>query len=642
MTDTMTREPPRTGRPRRPRRSGTSRSRRTAIVVIALVVVPMVILASGALWFWWQLDPPGNPGAKVELEIQRGWGVPRIGDELNHAGVIGSPLVFSIYARLNGDSTFEAGSYELRKHMGVRAAVNTLKAGPRLDYTKVTIPPGLWVKEIAQRIGKLPGLTPKAFLDATTNNAVRSAFEPEGVNNLEGLLWPDTYKLSADEDEIQALKTMSETFEQKAFVLGLPNANVNGYGPYDIIKVASLVEAEAKTAADRPLIASVIYNRLKDNMPLQIDATLIYARGDPSNRKLSDADKGIDSPYNTYTHNGLPPTPIAGVSEASLRAALAPAQTNFLYYVVKDKQGDHAFAATLARAQPEHRKGPPSRRPAVIGGDTRVAAVIGDPVRHSLSPVLHNTAYAELDLDWVYVAFEVPDGATKQALEAMRALGIAGFSVTMPHKTAAAAACDELTDAAEVLRSVNTVTLLADGRLRGDSTDGAGFLRALDAAAEVAPGARVSVLGAGGAARAVVRALAHANARVIVCARRLEAARAAAALGPGATACPWEERADAVRDADIVVNATPIGMGGDARLPVPLDAIRAGQVVADLVYHPLETPLLAGARARAAFGVDGLGMLVHQAALQVEQWTGRVAPVALMRAAAVARLAETP
>jgi UPF0755 protein len=327
-----------------------SRSRRTAIVVIALVVVPLVILASGALWFWWQLDPPGGPGKRVELQIQRGWGVPRIGEELDHAGVVDSPLVFSIYARLNGDTKFEAGSYELRKHMGVRAAVKALKAGPRLDFTKVTIPPGLWLTEIAERVGKVAGRNASSFLQATRNNAVRSAFEPESVNTLEGLLWPDTYKVSAEEDEIQVLKTMAQTFEKKAIEIGLANANLNGYAAYDVIKVASLIEAEAKTDGDRPLIASVIYNRLKQNMPLQIDATLIYARGDPHNRKLSDADKAIDSPFNTYAHTGLPPWPIAAVSGASLRAARAPAQTDFLYYVVKDKKGNHAFAATL----PEH------------------------------------------------------------------------------------------------------------------------------------------------------------------------------------------------------------------------------------------------------------------------------------------------
>ena len=274
----------------------------------------------------------------------------------------------------------------------------------------------------------------------------------------------------------------------------------------------------------------------------------------------------------------------------------------------------------------------------MITGATRVAAVIGDPVRHSLSPVLHNAAYRELGIDWVYAAFEVPDGATKHALDAMRTLGLIGLSVTMPHKTAAAAACDELTPDAEALGSANTVTPLGDGRLSGDSTDGPGFLRGLREAGHDVRGATALVLGAGGAARAVAHALGAAGARVTVCARRDDAARVAAGLGHGETVA-WDERAAAAAAATVVVNATPVGMGeGDGDVPLPVEGLHRGQVVADLVYHPLETALLAGARERGADVVDGLGMLVHQAALQVERWTGDVAPVAVMRAAAIGAL----
>lgn len=324
-----------------------SRGRRTAIVLIFLVVVPLVTLSIGVGWFWWQLNPPGGSGAKVEVQIAHGCGVPCIGSELSHRGVIGPSWVFNVYSRLNGDTNFKAGTYELRKNMGVRSAVKAMKAGPHIAYVRLTIPPGFWMQQIAARVGKLPGLDIDSFVEATQNNAVRSAFEPQGVNNLEGLLWPDTYNISADEDEIFVLSTLVTTFDKKAVGLGLANANVQGHTAYDIIKVASLVEAEAKFDADRPKIASVIYNRLARGMPLQIDATLIYARGDPRNRSLSDKDKLINSPYNTYTHTGLPPTPIAAVSAASLKAAIAPADTQYLYYVVIDKKGHTAFAATL-------------------------------------------------------------------------------------------------------------------------------------------------------------------------------------------------------------------------------------------------------------------------------------------------------
>ena len=274
----------------------------------------------------------------------------------------------------------------------------------------------------------------------------------------------------------------------------------------------------------------------------------------------------------------------------------------------------------------------------MITGATRLAGIIGDPVRHSLSPVLHNTAYEALGLDWVYLAFEVPNGRTDAALDALRAYDLVGLSVTMPHKAAAAAACDVLTDDADALHSANTVTRLDDGRLHGDSTDGKGFVRALVEAGHDPTGASVLVLGAGGAARPVILALARAGTEITVTARRPDAAHAAAALTGGATT-PWAERDDAAAVADVVVNATPLGMG-DGRLPLSAGSLHTGQVVADLVYHPLATPLLDAARAAGAATVDGLGMLVHQAALQVERWSGRPAPVDAMRAAVRAALPD--
>lgn len=324
-----------------------TRRQRTWVVLTALVIVPFILLVGAFGWFWWQLSPPGGSGSKVEVQIARGCGIPCIGDELAQRGVIGSSLVFTVYARLHGDSNFKAGTYELHKNMGIDSAVKSLKKGPHIAYVRLTIPPGFWLSQIAARVGKLPGMKVENFVEATRNNAVRSAFEPDGVNNLEGLLAPDTYNISAEEDEIAVLSTLVQQFDKQALQLGLANANVQGHDAYDIVKVASLIEAEAKFDSDRPLIASVIYNRLARGMPLQVDATLIYARGNPRDRTISEKDKLIDSPYNTYTHTGLPPTPIAAVSAASLRAALVPASTTYLYYVVIDKQGHTAFASTL-------------------------------------------------------------------------------------------------------------------------------------------------------------------------------------------------------------------------------------------------------------------------------------------------------
>jgi UPF0755 protein len=311
-----------------------------------LVLVPLLVLGSLVGWFFFQLGGDSS-GSEVKVHLERGWGVSEVADELAEKNVVRSSFAFNLYARFNGDDSFQAGTYDLRENLGVKDAVDELKKGPRIDYVVLRVPPGLWLQQVAKRVAGLGGgRSAQTFLDGTSNNAVRSIFEPEDVSSLEGLLRPDTYKISESQDEIAILSTLVKTFETRAANLGLTNADVRGHSAYDIIKVASLIEAEAKVEQDRPLIASVIYNRLAANMPLEIDAALIYGRGDPANRKLTQKDLETDTPYNNYLHTGLPPTPIAAVSDASLRAAMAPADTPFLYYVLAGKDGHHAFSET--------------------------------------------------------------------------------------------------------------------------------------------------------------------------------------------------------------------------------------------------------------------------------------------------------
>jgi len=271
-----------------------------------------------------------------------------------------------------------------------------------------------------------------------------------------------------------------------------------------------------------------------------------------------------------------------------------------------------------------------------ISGRTRLAGVIGDPIRHSLSPVIFNAAFAEADLDWAYVAFEVASGDTAAALDAVRALGIDGLSVTMPHKTDAAHLVDDVTDVARALDAVNCV--VRDGRhLTGHNTDGAGFVASLRHDAGFDPaGRRCVVLGAGGAARAVVLALGAAGAaEVVVVNRTAERAVTTAALAGEAGR---SGDASAMATAELVVNATSVGMGGDG-LPVDPDLVGPHLLVADLVYHPVSTPFLQAAADRGAAVLDGVGMLVHQGAVAFELWTGQPAPVDAMRDAARAALA---
>lgn len=270
------------------------------------------------------------------------------------------------------------------------------------------------------------------------------------------------------------------------------------------------------------------------------------------------------------------------------------------------------------------------------GAGTRLAGVIGWPVRHSLSPVVHNAGFRQLGLDWAYVAFEVAPGGAPAAVEAVRVLGLAGLNVTRPHKDAAATAVDRLSEVARALGAVNTV-VPAGNELLGDSTDGAGFLAALATDHGVDPsGRRCVVLGAGGAGRAVVLALAGAGAADVgVVTRRPEQAFTAVALAPSVGRVA--SAAD-VADADLVVNATPVA----DRLPLGLDAasLGAGQLVVDLLYEPAVSALLAEARARGATTANGVGMLIHQAALSFAAWTRAQPPVAAMRQAVADHLLE--
>lgn len=271
---------------------------------------------------------------------------------------------------------------------------------------------------------------------------------------------------------------------------------------------------------------------------------------------------------------------------------------------------------------------------------TRFAAVIGDPVTHSLSPELLNAAFQHAGVDWVYGAFTVARGAAGEAIAAVRALGLGGLSVTMPHKAAVIPHLDGLSAVAERLGAVNTVAW-ESSRLTGHSTDGAGLVDTLRHDEGFEPdGRRCVVVGAGGAARAAVDALAGAGAtEVVVVNRTTHRAEAAAALagdrGRVGTAAD-------VSDADLVVNATPMGMAVEGAPTFPFDPhlLSPGQVLFDMVYDPPVTPVVDAARGRQVHAVGGLGMLVHQAAHAFTRWTGEPAPVEEMTAAATAALAR--
>jgi shikimate dehydrogenase len=264
----------------------------------------------------------------------------------------------------------------------------------------------------------------------------------------------------------------------------------------------------------------------------------------------------------------------------------------------------------------------------------RLAAVIGHPVRHSLSPAIHNAVFQEADLDWWFTRFDVLPGGAAAAIAAMPVLGIGGLAVTMPHKQQAADSVDAVDVAAERLHSVNTVVLRDDGSTFGASTDGQGFVDSLTGAGVIVAGRRVVVLGAGGAARSIIEALGRSDvADIAIVNRTRSSAQAAAALADVARVGSLDD----VGHADVLVNSTSVGMGS-AESPIAPHLLRPELAVADNVYHPLETALLQAARATGAPTVDGLEMLVHQAVLQQELWTGRRPDPMLLREAALAEL----
>jgi|SaaInl4_135m_RNA_FD_contig_41_1615051_length_1584_multi_4_in_0_out_0_2 shikimate dehydrogenase len=283
----------------------------------------------------------------------------------------------------------------------------------------------------------------------------------------------------------------------------------------------------------------------------------------------------------------------------------------------------------------------------VITGATQITGVIGDPISHTRSPAMHNAAFAALGLDWVYVPFHVSAENLKGAVEGFRATGVRGINATVPHKPALLELVDGMTDEASFIGAINTLTFEPDGRVLGENTDARGFIAAMDDHGVSAPaGEKVVVLGAGGAARAVVAALGGAGVSEIVIVNRTEAraeslaARARDRMGVTARSGPLTPEAlrEALTDASMLVNTTSGGMHGATPLQVDGSLLTPPLVVYDIVYSPPETDLLRAASANGCNTLNGLSMLVHQAAIAFESWTGEPAPVDVMRDALVASL----
>jgi UPF0755 protein len=343
-------------------------------VAYSLLVLGMVaVLVAGAVGWWYihQVNPAGDPGPPVAFTIDPADTLQTVSDRLQQQGFVDDAGLFRWYADHHGGLELTPGYYELRTsdHMGNVLA--RLRTPPSETYTKVTFPEGFTVAQIAARLDRdMPTMTAADVMAAAADPSLVANLRPPDVTTLEGLLFPDTYQVSNGETPGHVLGRMVGQMER---VVGQENIETKapkfGMSPYQILIIASMIEREAKTDADRPKIARVIYNRLAKGMPLAIDAAVRYGTEqsgvDPSSVPFSQQ-RDTPGPYNTYQNAGLPPTPIANPGRASIRAALNPAANpsvgdplcadlpegvacEYLYYVIADEDGNHVFAVTPAQ-----------------------------------------------------------------------------------------------------------------------------------------------------------------------------------------------------------------------------------------------------------------------------------------------------
>ena len=337
----------------------------------ALLVVNVLIIGAGCYGWWYirQANAPGGVGAPIEFTIAEGETFAEVSERLEDAGFIENAAFFRDYAGDHGGLDVVPGLYRIPTGDHVGNVLAVLRTPPNETYVNVTFPEGFTVRQMAARLAaELPNFNVDGFITAATDATVPSLYRPAGRRHTEGLLFPATYRVYNADSERQVVIRMVEQMErvgdQEEIEAGVVGVDAD-YTPYQILIIASMIEREAKTDEDRAMIARVIYNRLAIGMELQIDATLLYnvPREEYEVEGAIDRLRGVDTPWNTYMHAGLPATPIANPGRASIAAALHPApnpspggadcrdvpanECRWLYYVIKDEQGNHAFSVTL-------------------------------------------------------------------------------------------------------------------------------------------------------------------------------------------------------------------------------------------------------------------------------------------------------
>jgi len=331
------------------------------IAIAGIVVLAGIAVVGGASYLGRVVgssinseDPTSGPvnvvaGQEVTVEIPSGSSAKDIAAILAAQGVVRSALEFEVAVRNNeAASRLQAGTYELETIMDPAEVVAVLVVGPVADVYRVTIIEGLRVGEILTQLSEASGLPYAQFEDALLSGDVSTSLRTmpaaTTLTDWEGLLFPDTYEFTRSAEPTAILQRLASTMEQRIDSIDWSVVEAAGFTPYEGLIIASLVETEVLLDEERPIVSSVIRNRLAIDMKLDIDATVLYALG---TRDITEFDNEVDSPYNTYVVAGLPPTPIASPGRSSLEAAAAPDTTDYLYYVLSDLEGHHAFAATL-------------------------------------------------------------------------------------------------------------------------------------------------------------------------------------------------------------------------------------------------------------------------------------------------------
>ncbi len=322
-----------------------------AVAAVALIGYVGLIGFRGVKgWFDRQLDPAGEPGEAITVIVPIGATTADIGGILQAEGIVPNSTFFRYYARWEGEENFQAGEYQIPLNSSAQEAIDTLNGGPKPQvFARFQVREGLWVDEMLPIIAnQLDSVTVGQLRAVLNAQRIAPRYRPPGLSSWEGLLFPDTYEVAADATALEVLQKMSDEFSEVTGELGFgASENFVNLSAYEVVIVASLIEAETRIPEERTLVASVIYNRLREQIPLGIDATCLYGQEtrDPSvltNEVLFDS----ENPYSCRERIGLPPTPINSPSRASLQAAIQPAHSDFIYYVLTNADGTHTFAET--------------------------------------------------------------------------------------------------------------------------------------------------------------------------------------------------------------------------------------------------------------------------------------------------------